>query len=362
MIIIELNKIYKQDCIEGMKQLIQQGYFKSFDFIEIDPPYNIGKDKWDKFESHEKYLEFIKEVIELSNQLMSDNGTLFLWHNDIEVLSDFIQLIKNNTDLKLKQQCIWNKYYKYNNDGSVNNQYGFLNGFIQSDINRSYQKMCEYALYYTKQDETGLKAIQNDLKLYKPIRDYFANERKKTKLTYKQLNELMGVASNGGGMASNILTSYKLGWTFPTEEKYKLLQKTGICQKPYEELKEEYDKLRIEYEQLRQKYEEDRYTFNSNKNNYRSCIWNYPMSKETKHKTEKPLRLYRDLFEVHTKSNSKCLFPFIGSGNNIVSLLNLNNEDNGNREYIGFETDDKWFNLVDERIDNTYNKGLKNIS
>jgi DNA modification methylase len=75
---MKLNKIYQQDCIEGMKELIQQGYSKYFDFIEIDPPYNIGKDVWDKFKSDEAYLNFIQEVIDLSSQLMSDNGTLIL--------------------------------------------------------------------------------------------------------------------------------------------------------------------------------------------------------------------------------------------------------------------------------------------
>ena len=41
---IELNKIYNEDCLEGMKR-IPDG---SVDLVLTDPPYNIGKAKWDK--------------------------------------------------------------------------------------------------------------------------------------------------------------------------------------------------------------------------------------------------------------------------------------------------------------------------
>jgi len=320
--------IIKKDCIQGMKDLINEGHIKYFDFIEIDPPYNIGKDEWDKFESHKEYLEFINEVISLSSQLLSDNGTLFLWHNDILVLSDFIHLIKNNTNLLLKQQCIWNKYFKYNENGSVNNQYGFLNGFIQSNMNRSYQKMCEYILYYTKQDEELIEYNINDP--FKEIKDYFLTALEEANLSRNKVNQLLGHRQ------SEHTFYIKKQWLFPTEETYIELQSILNLPMPYKE--------------ILNKYENTRYTYNANKNNYRSCIWNYPMSKETKHKTEKPLQLYYDMFEVHTKQNSKCLFPFTGSGNNIVSLLDLNKKDGGNREYIGFETDDKWFEIIKNRI------------
>lgn len=313
-----------------MNQLLKLNYRKQFNLIEIDPPYNIGKDKWDKFKSHKEYLEFIQQVMELSDQLLSDNGTLFLWHNDIKVIADFIHLIKDNTDLKLKQMCTWNKYFKYNDDKTQNNQYGFLNGFIQSDINRSYQKMCEYVLYYTKQDEELTVYNANDP--FKKIKDYFYDAKKKANLTTTKLNQLLG------HIHAEHTFYTKTQWTFPTKETYFELQK--------------FLDLPIEYNEILKTYENLRYTFNSDKNNFRSCIWNYPMSKETKHKTEKPLQLYYDMFEVHTKPNDKCLFPFVGSGNNLVSLIDINKNDNGNRSFLGFETDEKWFNLNLKRINN----------
>jgi site-specific DNA-methyltransferase (adenine-specific) len=333
-----------------MKELIKQGNSKYYDFIELDPPYNIGKDKWDKFNSYEEYLNFIKEVMELSSKLMSDNGTLFLWHNDIKVLSDFIQLIKKHTDLKLTQQCIWNKYYKYNDDGTLYNQYGFLNGFIQSDQTRSYQKMCEYALYYTKQDDfidhkLCLEAVSR-------IQQYIKDLIYKYKGNVTRANEFYCKWSGKTGNYRSLFFG-KCQAVLYTEQQYK-----GLCEyikslgckeelNPFEEILK-----------AKEKYKESRFTYNADKNNFRSCIWQYPMSKETKHKTEKPLQLYYDMFEVHTRKNSKCLFPFVGSGNNIISLLELNKDDSGNREYIGYETDNKCFDLINKRIEN--NVEIKN--
>ena len=44
----------------------------------------------------------------------------------------------------------------------------------------------------------------------------------------------------------------------------------------------------------------------------------------------------------------------MGSGNNILSLLYLNrddddDDDDGRRKYIGFEKDEKWYNIIKER-------------
>jgi site-specific DNA-methyltransferase (adenine-specific) len=190
-------------------------------------------------------------------------------------------------------------------------------------------------LYYTFQDETGLKSVDNDLNLYKPIRDYFANERKKTNLSYKELNKLMGVASNGGGMASNILTSYKLGWTFPTKEKYELLQTTGICQKPYEELRQEYESLRQEYENLK-------YTFNNQ--NISSIIQHEPI-KQNGHITPKPVDLLEYIIKTSSNENDVVLDCFMGSGSTGVACKHTN------RNFIGIELDDNYFEIAKKRIE-----------
>lgn len=325
-----VSYIKNQDCIRGMQELVAQGYSGYFDFIEIDPPYNLGKDKWDKFNSREEYLNFIRKVLSLSITLMSSNGTLFLWHNDILIIADYINIIKEIAPIMtLKQFCIWNKYFRQDEEGVVNKQFGYLNGFIQSDMNRNYQKMCEYVLYYTKQDE--LEDEYSEYDSLREIKEYFFNAQKESKLSVNKINLLLGHRSSEH-------TFYrKKQWQIPTEENYKELQ--GIMNLP------------LTYSELLELYNNLRYTFNSSKNNFRSSIWHYPIVKRTKHKTEKPFMLYYNLLNVHTKKNSNCLFPFVGSGNNILSLLYLNRCDGGERKYVGFETDENWYKFVKERSD-----------
>ena len=54
---IDVNKIYNIDCLEGLKKIDD----KSVDLIFTDPPYNI-KYKNEKWDSRDDYLEFMKKV------------------------------------------------------------------------------------------------------------------------------------------------------------------------------------------------------------------------------------------------------------------------------------------------------------
>lgn len=74
-----------KDCIEGMKQLPD----KTFDVVEIDPPYAIDLDtvkktSIEKMEAYNEiknsdYIEFMTEVFELSYKKLKDNGWLLCW-------------------------------------------------------------------------------------------------------------------------------------------------------------------------------------------------------------------------------------------------------------------------------------------
>lgn len=319
-------EIYCDDCLSKMKDMEDN----SIDLVLIDPPYNIGKDKWDKWKSVEDYVVFMGKVFKEIERVLKPNGSFYFFHNDFLQLVKLQTYIENNTSFIFKNLLVWNKRF----DGASNK--GFLDGFCEVNELRNYQKMVEYCLFYTFQDETGLNVINNNLELYKPIRDYFKNERLKTNLSYKELNELMGVASNGGGMASNILTSYKKGWTFPTKEKYELLQKTGICQK-------NYDELRQEYETLRQEYEKERYVFNNQKTHH--SVMNYEIAKKQGHMTPKPVDLLEYLIKTSSNENNVVLDCFMGSGSTGVACMNTN------RKFIGIEINEKYFDIAKKRIE-----------
>ena len=315
-------ELYCGNCLEIMKTIPD----KSINLVLIDPPYNISKAEWDKWKTVDAYIEFMGKVFKECERVLKDNGSFYFFHNDFLQMVELQNWINKNSNFIFKQLLVWDKFN--------NSKWNQLNAIVYNKENRNYPKQAEYCLYYTFQDETGLRNIQNDLDLYKPIRDYFANERKKTKLTYKELNQLMGVACNGGGMASNILTSYKKGWTFPTKEKYELLQKTGICQKPYED-------LRREYEDLRQEYEDLRYTFN---NQGIPSILQHEAIQQNGHITPKPIEILKYMIKTSSNENDTVLDCFMGSGSTGVACINTN------RKFIGIEKDEKYFEIACNRI------------
>ena len=67
--------------------------------------------------------------------------------------------------------------------------------------------------------------------------------RGRTGLTLKQINKILGVSLNGGGMSSHYFGKCSLQWTLPVEEQYNILR-THMVLKPYEEIKQEYENLR----------------------------------------------------------------------------------------------------------------------
>jgi DNA modification methylase len=81
---IELNKIYNEDCLITMSNIDDN----FVDLIILDPPYNVDAADWDKIEN---YLEWMKQVISESFRILKPNGSLYLWG-----------MTKNNDFLRLK--------------------------------------------------------------------------------------------------------------------------------------------------------------------------------------------------------------------------------------------------------------------
>jgi site-specific DNA-methyltransferase (adenine-specific) len=74
---LELNKVYNEDCVEGMKKIKSE----SVDIIICDPPYNIGKDFGNNSDKQkmEEYLIWCDKWIEECLRILKPNGTLFIY-------------------------------------------------------------------------------------------------------------------------------------------------------------------------------------------------------------------------------------------------------------------------------------------
>lgn len=64
---IELNRIYNEDCLEGMKRIPD----KSVDMILADLPYGTTRNKWDS-------IIPLDSLWEQYNRVIKDNGAIVL--------------------------------------------------------------------------------------------------------------------------------------------------------------------------------------------------------------------------------------------------------------------------------------------
>jgi site-specific DNA-methyltransferase (adenine-specific) len=283
---IELNKIHQGDCLERLKEVDDN----SIDLVVIDPPYNIGKDTWDKIDNYE---EWMKDVFIELQRVLKDNGSLYWWHNDMTTISKLMNTLESDTNFKFKQMIVWNKRF----DGS--HRKGFLNGFIEVEKLRNYQKMAEYCLYYTFQDDTGLSQVYADTDNFKELREYLKQEKKKSGLTNKDFNLRFSEFTNKEGCRDRSVVEHYFGnnqWVFPTKEIYEnILQKTGYFQRPYNELQKRFIQYRREYDGLVEGFESQRYTYNNQKTHH--SVWNYDIDKKIGHVTPKPLEMIKNIIK-----------------------------------------------------------------
>ena len=90
-----------------------------------------------------------------------------------------------------------------------------------------------------------------------------------------------------------------------------------------------------------------RWTFNRLSDTYQRPKFIYGVvggKEKTGHPTQKPLKLMEELLEIHSNKGELVLDCFIGSGSTAIACLNTN------RNFIGFELDETYFDLANERI------------
>ena len=70
------------------------------------------------------------------------------------------------------------------------------------------------------------------------------------------------------------------------------------------------------------------------------------------HPTEKPVGLL-ELFIKNSSDKDNIIFDgFIGSASTVITCLNTG------RQYIGFELDNKYYNIANERVNQLINKSV----
>ena len=313
-------ELIQGDCLEKMKD-IPDG---SVDLVLTDPPYNIGKAKWDKIPD---YINWCGKWIKECERVLKDNGSFYFWHNDMAQIAQLMEWIRQNTKFVYNSFCIWDKgdfrALAWKNPSEDNNL-------------RSWFNICEYCLFYTFQDKTGLSTVMLDTNNFPTMRGYFKRLQEYIGQGLKQIN-----ANMGHRKAEHAFYWKTTQWDMPTPETYKQLIDTFGIDK-WDGFRE-YGDLRREYGDLRREYEDLRYTHNLDANH--NNVWKSTEHNSGKqHPTQKPLDLMERIVKTSSKEDGVILDPFMGSGTTAIACINTN------RNYIGFELDKHYCDIANERI------------
>lgn len=245
---MELNKIYNEDCLVGMKRIPD----KSVDMILADLPYGTTRNKWDS-------------IIPLDE----------LW-------KQYERIIKDNGAIVLTAQTPFDKV-----------------------LGASNLKLLRYEWIWRKEAGTG---FLNAKKM--PLKDH-----------------------------ENILVFYK---RLPT---YKPQMRLGY--KAYETKKGHHGT----------NYGEDKGAITkSNGERYPLTVLDFKRDKDKLHPTQKPVELFEYLIKTYTNENEVVLDNVMGSGTTAIACMNTN------RNYIGFELDEYYYKLANERIkEHEHEERTKNL-
>jgi DNA modification methylase len=303
----ELGTLYQGDCLEVMDELIKQGV--KVDAVITDPPYNIGKDKWDKIENYQDV--FLKWILR-SEKLIRKGGQILIFHNDMKQFSKIISNILDNTNLFLYQ------FITINKPSYIDKIYSNFNTYVGS---------AEYIVILGNVDikDTWDK---EQVEYFQKIKKYINKSKKDIIKDIPSADHCFRVSNNKN-------------YSLPTEETYnKLIELYNIEKMPQF----------IKYEELKL----ERPTFNSEGENN---VFDFAFNKEKKykHKTQKPIRLIEKLVKTHSNEGDLILDFTSGSCTLAVACEELN------RRWICIEKEEKYCEIGKNRVEKHIQKeGIQN--
>lgn len=276
------------DCLELMKDIPD----KSIDMVLCDLPYGVLDLQWDN---------------------VIDGKKLF---------AEYKRICKQNTNVLLFCQIEFAKYLMESTFASE-----FSHCLIWSKSNKTRMKSSKHLP--PSQYEMILCFRINkysNKNQHKELRDYFMEQLDVCGFSVKELELLIPNKS------AHHWFRYSSDYRIPTEQNYKRLQEiTGCFQKPYSEIRQMF---------FREK--NNLCTFNSGV--LESDILYGKLSKKRVHPTQKPVVLLEKLLLAYSNEGDTVLDNCMGSGSTGVACVNLN------RNFIGMELEEEYFEIAKERI------------
>ena len=305
-------KLLKGDClIESDK--IESG---SVDLILTDLPYGImntdggrklGINGWD-------IAIEPKKVYEIANRILRKNGKMILFSQEPYTTKLITEAIPN---IPFSYRATWEKD----------------NFAVALGANKNMVSFTEDVLVFSKGECYEAKhPLRQTMKKYVSkygsdfIIDLFLKEGRYT-----------------GELSARVHASYKFGFNngmrfdLMNEKMYDYLSDFIEFEETFKELKKIDKEYKIKYSSTFNLWEGKK---------YKSNILKYKKDYTGHHPTQKPVLLLEDLIKTFSNENDLVVDLTMGSGSTGVAAKNTN------RDFIGIELNDKYFEIAENRINN----------
>lgn len=339
----EYNFLLEGDNLHSLK-LLEKTHAGKIDVIYIDPPYNTGNkdfiyndkfvDKTDGY-THSKWLSFMSKRLEIARKLLSEDGAIFIniddnEHAQLKLLCDEIfgesnfltsipwhnrTSIQNDTDISVNHEYVV-AYAKYKRPD---------NRRMKDSNKHIWNTLTGFTFNMREADKSKFSNPDNDPRgIWKA--DPFDAPNIRPNLTYPILNPNTGETH---------LPPKGRHWRMSKEKYEKAFEDNRII---FGKGGNGRPQLKVFYSEVSYKgmvantwFDADIFgTSTEGKKELLKCL---PESNVI-FSTPKPTKFYRELMKLSTSKESIILDFFAGSGTTGHAVVQLNQEDGGNRKYI----------------------------
>ena len=293
-------------------ELIRKIPSNSISLILTDPPYHSTKKKNIKgdtdFQTDENFLDWFEEYIKEWHRILKLNGSIYCFCSS--KMSNSIEN-KFNEYFNVLANIVWNKQNEKGFDGWKQK--------MKKESLRQWYLYSERIIFAEhKFDGTYFGNFLKDIRI-------------KSKISAKDLAERIGAYGNvnHGGTISN----WETGKSVPNKSQY-----AKLCEAITD----------IGIVKDMPNYDDIIRPFNMTPNIPFTDVWNFKTVKQYKgkHPAEKPMNLLKHIIQVSSNENDIVLDCFSGSGNTILSAIELN------RCGIGIEIENEWVNSSIKKFEN----------
>ena len=382
------NLILHGDNLHALKALLPR-YAGKVKCIYIDPPYNTGNENWvyndnvnsplmqawlskhspvdvEDLERHDKWLCMMWPRLHLLQELLSDDGVIFISIDDNEVhnLRLLMDEIFDGSNFIACLPTVMN--LKGNND-----EFGFAGTHEYTFCWAKDRKLACIGEFELDEEQLLSSWLEDDYGYYKKganLKSTGVNAPriKRPNLYYpifvgpeNQLSVIENVQTNNYEKILPLTEGEEMSWRWSKEkvsaEPYNIIverTKTGI---------NFFKKQRPNLGDLPTKKPKSLFYKPEYSSGNGTLVLKQIFGNRTVFNNPKPIQLLKDLIRLSTKQDDIILDSFAGSGTTAQAVLALNKEDGGNRKFILVECEDYADTITAERVRRVI-KGVENAT